>query len=194
MAKARVKWATWTLEKYPKPEDWYHVRFSDEVHFGWGPKGKTLIIRRRGNGWRGHPDCIQRKETRDSDNPDDRKRVHFWAAVGYNFKSPLVQYTIPTNTNSKMTYQGYVDNVLEPIVANWCLGDEQWCLEEDGDSGHGKPQNSSIVEKWKEDHGMTRDASSKHRYYFNCSQSPDLSIIEDTFDQGLIGTMSWLLN
>ena len=80
-----------------------------------------------------------------------------------------------------MTYQGYVDNVLEPIVANWCLRDEQWCLEEDGDSGYGKPQNSSIVEKWKEDHGMTRDASGKHRYYFNCSQSPDLSIIEDTW-------------
>ena len=30
----RVKWAQDMLVKYPKPEDWHRVRFSDEVHFG----------------------------------------------------------------------------------------------------------------------------------------------------------------
>lgn len=24
-------------KKYPKPEDWYRVRFNDKVHFGYGP-------------------------------------------------------------------------------------------------------------------------------------------------------------
>lgn len=35
-------------ERYPKPEDWYRVRFSDEVHFGYGPQGKLRIIRKPG--------------------------------------------------------------------------------------------------------------------------------------------------
>lgn len=32
--KRRVKWATFMKARYPKPEDWYRVRFSVEVHFG----------------------------------------------------------------------------------------------------------------------------------------------------------------
>lgn len=39
-ARDRKAWAQVMKERYPKPEDWYHVRFSDEVHFGYGPQGK----------------------------------------------------------------------------------------------------------------------------------------------------------
>lgn len=28
------------LDRYPQPEDWYRVRFSDEAHFGYGPEGQ----------------------------------------------------------------------------------------------------------------------------------------------------------
>lgn len=39
LAKAhRQEWATVMYRKYPKPEDWYRVRFTDGVHFGYGPK------------------------------------------------------------------------------------------------------------------------------------------------------------
>ncbi len=45
------------LERYPNPEDWDHVRFSDEVHFGWGPQGKLRVIRKPGQ--RYCFDCVQ---------------------------------------------------------------------------------------------------------------------------------------
>ncbi len=47
-AKDRLSWATNMLQKYPHPEDWYWVRFSDGVHFGYGIKGKLRIIRKAG--------------------------------------------------------------------------------------------------------------------------------------------------
>ena len=41
----RMEFARVKLKKYPKPEDWSRVRFSDEVHFGYGPEGQLRIIR-----------------------------------------------------------------------------------------------------------------------------------------------------
>ncbi len=36
------------LDKYPQPEDWHRVRFSDEVYFGYGTQDKLRIIRKAG--------------------------------------------------------------------------------------------------------------------------------------------------
>ncbi len=47
-AKYRSKWATTMLQKYLHQEDWHRVRFSDEVHFGYGTKDKLRIIRKAG--------------------------------------------------------------------------------------------------------------------------------------------------
>jgi DNA-binding transcriptional MocR family regulator len=33
----RLEYAKVMLARYPDAEDWKRVRFSDEVHFGWGP-------------------------------------------------------------------------------------------------------------------------------------------------------------
>lgn len=52
----RVEYADTMLIRYPKPEDWDRVRFSDEVHFGWGPEGKLHIIRKPGTRYR--QDCL----------------------------------------------------------------------------------------------------------------------------------------
>jgi hypothetical protein len=131
LAKHRVQWAKDMLQKYPEPADWRTVRFSDEVHFGWGPDGRKLIIRPIGPQWKASPQCIHRKETRSYMNSDDSKRLHFWGAVGYNFKSPLIRYEVPTNQNGKMTHQVYIESILEPVVAEWCLEEDPWCLEED---------------------------------------------------------------
>ena len=49
------------------------------------------------------------------------------------------------------------------------MGNE-FVLEEDGDSSHG-PGHSNIVRTWKDMHGL--------KHYFNCSNSPDLSPIEN---------------
>lgn len=34
--KDRLEYATVMLQRYPNPQDWYRVRISDEVHFGYG--------------------------------------------------------------------------------------------------------------------------------------------------------------
>ena len=36
------------LKERPNPEDWEKVLFTNQCHFTWGPKGKLLIIRKRG--------------------------------------------------------------------------------------------------------------------------------------------------
>ena len=181
LAKLRVEWATHMLQRYPEPEDWHHVRWTDEVYFGWGPQGKIHVIRHRGRDWQGHPDCVHRKETKDRNNDDDNKRIHFWAAVGYNFKSPLIRYEVPTNNNGKMSHRVYIDSILEPIVSQWCKEDGQWAMEEDGDPGHGKGLKSNPVSQWKEAHDISNNPSSRFRSFFNCPQSPDFAPIEDTW-------------
>ena len=153
------------LEKYDSPEDWYIVRFSDEVHFGWGPQGKLRIIRTPGQ--RYCSDCIQYK---DQPTETDKKRFHCWAAVGWNFKSPIHFNNVPGNTNGKMSLQVYRDSILQPIVKPWLEKGEELVLEEDGDSGHGTGK-SNIVRTWKKQNNLTS--------YFNCSNSPDLSPIEN---------------
>jgi hypothetical protein len=153
------------LERYPRPEDWHHVRFSDEVHFGWGPQGKILIIRKPD--MRYCQDCIQ-EEAQLVEN--DKKRFHCWAVIGYNFKSPIHFYNVPSNANSKMSQRVYIDSILEPVAKPWLDRGDKFVLEEDGDSGHG-PGRNNIVRTWKEEHNLD--------HYFNCSNSPDLASIEN---------------
>lgn len=57
LAEHRVQYAITMLQRYPEPNDWQRVRFSDEDHFGWGPEGAIHIIRKPGQ--RYCHDCIQ---------------------------------------------------------------------------------------------------------------------------------------
>ena len=77
LAERRVEFARRMLAKYPTPEHWKKIRFSDEVHFGLGPQGKLMIIRKPGQ--RYCHNCIQ--EARKPDEADEKK-LHAWAAVG----------------------------------------------------------------------------------------------------------------
>ena len=109
----RVEYA---LEKYPAPEDWDRVHWSDEVHFGWGAQRQLRIIRKSGQ--RYCVDCVQHREKPKAKNENG---FHCWAAVGYNFKSEIIFYDVPGNTNGKMSLQVYRDQILEPIVKPWLL-------------------------------------------------------------------------
>ena len=162
----REEFATVMLNKYPRSEDWHRVRFSDEIHFGYGPEGQLRIIRKPGTRYRW--DCIQH---RDAPPEKDRKRKHCWAAVGYNFKSDIYFYDVPSNSNGKMTHQVYIDAILDPVVKPWLERGDDFVLEEDGDSGHGTGKRRNAVKKWKLDHDL--------EHYFNCSSSPDLAPIEN---------------
>ena len=154
------------LERYPEEEDWYRVRFSDEVHFGYGPEGQLRIIRKPGTRYR--QDCIQH-----SDPPAEKdfKRLHAWAAVGWNFKSELIFCNVPTNTNGKMSMEIYINTILDPVVKPWIEQGDDFVMEEDGDSGHGARSKNNPVVKWKKQHGLES--------YYNCASSPDLSPIEN---------------
>lgn len=55
------------LKRYPAVDDWKHVRFSDEVHFGWSPLGKLYIIRKPGLHY--CADCIQ-----EANEPDEKDK------------------------------------------------------------------------------------------------------------------------
>ncbi len=98
------------LANYPTPEHWMHVRFSDEVHFGLGPKGRLWIWRKGGE--RYCPECVQHEE--DPKEMDKKKKLHAWGAIGYQFKSQLVFYEFPGNRNGKMTLYDYEHQILEP--------------------------------------------------------------------------------
>lgn len=112
--KDRFEYATVVLHRCFDRQDWYRVRFSDEVHFGYGPQDKLHIIRKPG--MRYCHSCIQ-------ENPEpaekDRKRYHCWAAIGHDFKSGINFYEVIGNTNGKMSRQAYIDQILEPIVKPW---------------------------------------------------------------------------
>ena len=70
-----------------------------------------------------------------------------------------------------MSLQVYINQILEPVVKPWLLEKQDFVLEEDGDSGHGKAKNRNIVRKWKEENNL--------EYFFSCASSPDLSLIEN---------------
>ena len=48
LAQKRCDYASFMLDKYSFKYDWWHVRFSDKVHFGIGLLGKLMIIRKPG--------------------------------------------------------------------------------------------------------------------------------------------------
>ena len=165
-ANRRAEWARHMLGLYPRAEDWKRVRFSDEVHFGYGPQATLRIIRKPGQ-----RDCAACIQQADSPRPKDEKRIHCWAAVGWNFKSAIQFYEVPGNSNGKMTPQAYIDQVLEPMVKPWLQAGEEFVLEEEGDSGHGPGRSDNMVKTWKREHGL--------QHYFNCASSPDLAPIEN---------------
>ena len=169
------------LQRYPNKEDWNHVRWSDETHFGWGPQGPKLILRKRGGGSRYRPTHIQRLETK-TDTKDEAitKRVHFWGAIEHNFKSNLVEYLVPSNNNGKMSQEVYVNSILNKVIINWPQ-EPRWVLEEDGDSGHGNQSRENSVIQWKRDHGMEKGSKIKCSWFTNCSQSPGLALIEEAW-------------
>lgn len=167
-AKAKgMEWASFMKAKYPLKEDWRHVRFSDEIHFGNGPEDQLRIIRKPGTRYR-HDNLQYRSPRPKLDRNSFRK--HCWAAVGDNFKSDMIFYDVPTNKNGKMTRQVYIDSILGPIVKPWLEAGDEFVLEEDGDSGHGTGR-ANPVRKWKHDHGL--------KSYFNCAQSLDLPPVEN---------------
>ncbi|KAH6995961.1 hypothetical protein BKA56DRAFT_609247 [Ilyonectria sp. MPI-CAGE-AT-0026] len=166
----RTEYARRMLDAYPQPQDWRLVRFSGELHFGFGLDGKMRLLPRAGEKF-----CATCAPQPDANWPRDVKKAHVWAAVGYGFKSELVFYDETTNPNCMgvMTMPEYRDKVLDKVVKPWLadLGPQAFILEEDADSfAHGSASKVNLAQQWKEDNGL--------RCYFNCGESPDLSPLD----------------
>lgn len=147
-------------ERYPQKEDWHSVWFSDECHCGFGPQGSLRIIRKPGE--RYCHDCIQEADPKgDGSKKGQQKRQHTWASAGHNFKSDLIYYDVPGNSNGKMSHRVYIDSILEHVVKPWLSDVKQgridpFVLEEDGDSGHGGGSKRNPVRVWKEEMDWNR--------------------------------------
>ena len=176
LAIERKAYAQIMIDRYPNKQDWWHIRFSDETHFGLGPTGRLMIIRKPGEQY--YHSCIQetREPNKHRGSPEAQK-AHAQAAIGHNFKSDLIFYDIPGNTNGKMTADFYVNGIFEPHVKQWIQNDPPFVLKEDRDSGHGIAKTNTtatmLVKEWKRKNHLTT--------YFNCSGSPDLAPIENAW-------------
>jgi hypothetical protein len=159
-AATRVKFAKEMLAKYPNLDDWKNIRFTDECHLGYGPAGRIFITRRPGEGT--CPDCTQYKN---EPHKRDKKKIHVWSAVGFNYKSKLYRYTTG-KSNGAITAKVYLD-LLKREVPMW---PKEMVLEEDNAPGHGVAKDS-IVNRWKRDNNV--------KSYYNCAYSPDLAPIEN---------------
>lgn len=185
-ADIRALRRTWARDFLPyKNDDWKRVRWSDEIHFGLGPEKKLRIIRRPGERlcW----SCIQERgpPPEKAKDVEDEVRIHAWAAVGWNFKTPLIWYTT-NNKNGKMSQKVYIDQILEPHVGQWIERGDIFELEEDRDSGHGPADNNNKIRRWKAVKGL--------KAWFNGPKSPDMSVIERCFQplkQYLSNTGHW---
>lgn len=112
-ATRRLEFSTKAIKLRPNPEDWHDLLFSDEVHFGYGPQHKARIARKPGT--RLDPSKLQERKQPEE---GDKKRLHCWAAIGYDFKSDIVFYD-SGNSNGKMTQACYEEQILEPYVKRW---------------------------------------------------------------------------
>lgn len=164
-AKQRVEYAKAMLQRYPNPEDWKHVRFSDESHFVHASQGRVDVVRTAGERY-----CANCSHQDNEPADNDSKRYHCWTAVGFNFKEALYFYDIPGNHNGRMTMDCYTTYILDGVVRQWVERGDFFVLEEDGDAGYGKKQDSPPA-RWKRQHGVTA--------FWNHYSSPDLSILED---------------
>ena len=121
----RLDFATEMLQKYSYQYHWRRVRFSDKVHFGYGPEGKVYVTRKPRE--RYCMNCTQIKETSEEKN---KERGHAWAVVGHTFKSDLIWYNLG-NKNGKMQAIYYRNMILDKIVWPWIDRDDDFVLEED---------------------------------------------------------------
>lgn len=171
LSSTREEYCRSMLEKYPQKEDWHQMRFTGETHFSFDPQGRVPVHVHRRPWERICPDCLienrQPEDELDAKHLHTTKRLHAWAAVGYNgFKDGLHWYEVPPNLPGKLNLQTYHEKILQPIVGAWVAHGDHFVLEEDDASGHSGRIGNNIVKQWKEQHGIVN--------VFNCAQSPDL--------------------
>ena len=81
-------------KRYPETEDWYRIRFNDEVHFGYGLKGKLRIIRKLREQY--CPNCIQENREREEKDMNAMTLGLCWAMISSLIYNSIRCREIPT--------------------------------------------------------------------------------------------------
>lgn len=117
-------WAEVMKERYPRPGDWYRVRFSDELHFGYDPQAKLRIIRKPRE--RQYcPNYIQ--EDKEPEEKDQKNAIIFGPQQAM---IPSLRYTLMMCRETK---ESTLIRFLGPIAKPWIGAHHDFVLEEDGD-------------------------------------------------------------
>jgi hypothetical protein len=145
---------------------WKRVVFTDEIHFARNNRSVDYVI--RGPSQRFCSDCIQvRRQT-------TKVEYSVWAAVGWNFKSPLIFYN-KSGIRGGFTGEDYLQDCLKGFIGpTFAQGHNRHrILQEDNDGAHGTKTRNNPNAIWKQEHNL------------EClkwpPQSPDLSPIENVW-------------
>ena len=148
--------------------EWKLIHFSDKTHFAVSQENHCWIIRYYNK--RHEPDYIQYKSQRNAIT------LHYWATVGWNFKSDLDLYqdnkgagNFTIDTYIKVLKRTYLSK-LQRHKKQYLGTKGEFILKEDGDSAHKNQSQRNKVVTFKNKHEI--------KYYKNCPYSPDLFIIE----------------
>lgn len=127
------------------PHRWHHVLWSDEYTFTTSKQRKAWVIRTQGE--RYCPDCLQHRFY------SGRASFSIWAAVGWNYKSPLVFLT-GHGQRGGMSKDDYKEQVLVQHVAPFYYyhRDEGFIYMEDDNKAHGI--NDEDMRQWKAERGI----------------------------------------
>jgi hypothetical protein len=158
----RTEWAAQHLH-----DDWTKILWSDECTFEFDLRIKQRVIRRRGT--RNTPNKIQWQKQRKGPG-----RWNIWAAIGYNYKSPLI-WLKGSGKNGAFLQKDYLSQVLEPHLERILAEMATKCgctptFMEDGNAAHGCKSTKNPVYLWKQLH--------KIKLLDWAANSPDMNPIE----------------
>jgi hypothetical protein len=153
--QANARWLWGITHMFWTIWEWSQILYSDEVTFQvGGKKCKQRCIRNKKE--RCHPDCIQFQMHRGGTIP-----VHFFGAVGYGYKSPLINIH-GTGKSGAFTQTDYLAQVLKPYIQDFLaafaavLGPGKTPqFMEDGNSAHGHKTTRNICATWRTSMGIT---------------------------------------
>lgn len=164
LAVRRESWARGALAARRRRDDWYGVRFGDEVHISRTASGALRLLPPPGT--RPCTACLAAVAGR---GEPAAATFHVWASVGHGHKSALHFYEGTNQTGSKLNQETYMA-ILEAKVKSDMAACPWLVLAEDGDHAH----TGHRCTKYKKDNNI--------RVFEWCAKSPDLSVVRGAWE------------
>lgn len=140
--KARETRMQYALAHQHWQNEWRSVLFSDVVNFGLGASRKARVFSRRDE--RLCEDCLQAREDA------DKSIYHCWGMVGYDYKSPLIFYSVEGSNNGVMSQQDFITRIVRPHVQPVATSKRMIYLEETNSAYDHSGNGPSMVQAFME--------------------------------------------